>query len=608
MTEGNGRYMGRIKNRQFDNLSLSFREIWNFDKRLIFLLIANVFVSALRPFPNIILAGRIVDCITEGKAFLQVVCYVTMMYGMDYGLTAVTTYLTKSRDYLFNRIINKLDNDVNTKCMNMDLEKFNDASVQERILMVNQAVRGKNFFTSLTIFFHTISQMITLAGIVCVMTILNIWLLVIALIVIVLQAVLHYIRLRHDRKYTQDSLEDNRRVSYASQLAKDISNKKDIVTFGMSSYILKKVELFQQAMLAVEKRKIREGGLIEMATYSLSVAFQILAYLLIGQKAFYGEISIGEFTMGIASLINFMSASSFVTTNIISFNDNFFYIRQYKSFLKLRTKFDQVPGAVALEDIDTSHIEIEFRNVWFRYPNSTTYVLKNINLTIKNMERLGIVGYNGAGKTSFTLLLMRMYDPTEGAIFLNGIDIRKIDYKEYQKIISSVNQDFSLLAFSLLENIAISEEAVPEEREKITELLNENGLGERLKKMYRGLDTPVTKKLFASGVDLSGGESQRIAVVRALYKNAPLLILDEPTSALDPAAEHEIFQKFAEMSEGKTTVLVSHRIYSTRFCDRIAVFDKGEIVEYGSFGELMERKGLYYDFFEKQAEYFKDTL
>lgn len=600
--------MGKIKNAKFNNLSLSFREIWNFDKRLIFILFADVFVSALRPFPNIILAGRIVDCITEGKDFMQVVFYVAMMYGLEYSLTAGSTFLAKSRDYLLIRITNKLDNDINNKCLNMDLEKFNDSTVQERIQMVNQAVHGKNFFTSLTIFFNTISQIITLAGIVCVMTILNVWLLAIALILIVLQAVLHYIRLRHDRKYTLDSIEDSRRVSYASQMAKNISNKKDIVTFGMSSYILKKIEFFQQAMLALEKRKIREGGFIEMATHSLSVAFQVLAYLLIGEKAFHGEITIGEFTMGIASLINFMSVSSFVTTNIITFNDNFFYIRQYKSFLKLRTKFDQVPEAVALDDIDRSHIEIEFRNVWFRYPNSTTYVLKNINLTIKDMERLGIVGYNGAGKTSFILLLMRMYDPTEGAIFLNGIDIRNIDYQEYQKIISSVNQDFSLFAFSLLENIAISEEAAPEERKKITELLNENGLGERLKKMYRGLDTPVTKQLFASGVDLSGGESQKIAVVRALYKNAPLLILDEPTSALDPAAEHEIFQKFAEMSEGKTTVLVSHRIYSTRFCDRIAVFDKGEIVEYGTFEELMERKGLYYDFFEKQAEYFKDAL
>lgn len=209
----------------------------------------------------------------------------------------------------------------------MDFEQFNDSSVQERILMVNQAARGKNFFTSLTVFFAIISQIITLVGIICVMTALNVWLLAIALIIIILQATLHYIRLRHDRKYTQDSIEDNRKLSYISQVAKAIPNKKDVVMFNMSSYILQKIELLQKKMLSIDKRRIKEAGFIEMATYTLSVTFQIVAYLLIGLKAFQGGITIGEFTMGIASLINFMSASSFVTTNIITFNDNFFYIR-----------------------------------------------------------------------------------------------------------------------------------------------------------------------------------------------------------------------------------------------------------------------------------------
>lgn len=243
--------------------------------------------------------------------------------------------------------------------------------------------------------------------------------------------------------------------------------------------------------------------------------------------------------------------------------------------------------------------------MWFRYPNSTSFVLKDINLTIRDTEKLAVVGYNGAGKTSFALLLARMYDPTEGAIYLNGIDIRRIDYRDYIKIFSTVNQDFSLLAFSILENIARQETVPEEERERIRRMLQNNGMGERMRKMYRGLDTPVTKRLEASGVDLSGGEEQKVAIVRALYKDSPVLILDEPTSALDPMAEHEIYQKFAEMSEGRTTVYISHRIYSTRFCDKIAVFEKGEMKEYGTFEELMEQKGLYYDFYQQQAEYFR---
>lgn len=250
-------------------------------------------------------------------------------------------------------------------------------------------------------------------------------------------------------------------------------------------------------------------------------------------------------------------------------------------------------------------MEIEFRNVSFRYPNSTSFVLKNINLTIKNKESLGVVGFNGAGKTSFVLLLTRMYDPTEGGIFLNDIDIRRIDYRDYQKILATVNQDFSLMAFSLLNNIAVKDEVTKEERDAITELFEKNGMGERLKKLYRSLDTPVTKRLSASGVDLSGGERQKIAIIRALYKDSPVLVLDEPTSALDPVAEAAVYHRFGEMSREKTTIFISNRIYSTRFCDKIAVFNKGEIVEYGTFEELLEQKGLYYDFFEMQAENYK---
>ncbi len=597
--------MKTIKNALLDNLFLSFKEMWKYDKRLIFILLADVLISALRPFPNILLSGKIVDSISNGKSFYFVLFYVVLLFGLDYFLTTISIFLSNKREYLFIKLTQKLDNDISYKCLNMDFEVFNDSAMQDRIQMVNEAVRGNNFFTSLTIAFNIISQFITLIGIIVVMTALNIWLLLIALIVVVLQALLHYIRLRHERKYTEDSASKRRKTGYVSRLAKDIQSKKDIVEFDMCDYILKKVKSFQKEMLIFDKRRIKDGGLIEMITYSLSIAFQVSAYLLIGIKAFRGDISIGDFTVGVASLINFMSASSFVTNNIISFNNNFFYIRQYRSFLKRRSKFDVKDNTVSTQDMDLSKIEIEFRNVSFRYPSSTAFVLKNINLTIRNGERLGIVGYNGAGKTTFTLLLTRMYDPTEGAIYLNGVDIRNINYREYQKIFATVNQDFSLFSFSLLENIIFSDTATEKEKETVLNLLVENGLGERMKKLYRGLDTPVSKTLSASGVDLSGGERQKVAVVRALYKDAPMLILDEPTSALDPVAEHEIFQKFAEMSEGKTTVLISHRIYSTRFCDKIAVFDKGEMKEYGTFEELIEQKGLYNEFFEQQAEYFQ---
>lgn len=201
--------------------------------------------------------------------------------------------------------------------------------------------------------------------------------------------------------------------------------------------------------------------------------------------------------------------------------------------------------------------------------------------------------------------MTRMYEPTEGEILLNGINIQKINFRDYLKIFSAVNQDFFLFPFSILENIAQKSEVTEQEKAKIMELCRNNGIEERIKKMYRGLDTPITKELFAAGIDLSGGERQKIAILRSLYKDANVLILDEPTAALDPIAECEIYRNFSDISDGKLTVYISHRINSTRFCDRIAVFDQGQIKEYGTFDELMDLHGLYYTFFETQAELYK---
>jgi ABC-type multidrug transport system fused ATPase/permease subunit len=591
----------KTRKEQIHGFILSFQEIWRFDKRLIFILIADVIINALLPFPNIIFSGLIVDNLVAGKAFSLVIFFVALMFGITFSLTAINTFLRKVREYLFIKFTNKINNDINDKCFNIDFEMFNDSSFQDRILLINQIANQNNFFTNITTVFETISRFITLVGIVLIMSMLNIWLLFIVLIVIVLQSILHSIQLKYDRRHEVNITYEQRKVGYVTQLAKNIETKKDIDMFNMRDFILKKIVFFQQTMLTYIKHRSKVSGFIEIATFSLSVAFQVSAYILIGINVFTGKISIGDFTMGIASLINFMSASSFVATNILNFYDGLFYIRRYQSFLKLRSKFD-AKSNITIDGLDLSSIEIEFRNVSFRYPNSTSFVLKNINLTIKNKEKFAIVGYNGAGKTSFALLLTRMYDPTEGTILLNGIDIRTINYRDYLKIFSTVNQDFSLLPFSLLENIARNDIVTSKDSDEIVRLFHDNGMGTRLDKMYRGLDTPITKALFASGIDFSGGEMQKIAIIRALFKTAPILILDEPTAALDPVAEYEIYQKFAEMSNEKLTVYISHRIYSTRFCDRIVVFDKGEVVECGSYDELMELRGLYYEFYQKQAE------
>ena len=589
---------------KFDELFCSFIEIWKFDKRLFLILLVNVAVKAFQPFPNIILSGLIIDSITQGKAFPIFLRYIGLMFGINFLIAAVGIYLGKAKEYLFLKFTNKLDNDINKKCLEMDYEQFNDSYFQDTILLINQMVQGNNYFTNISNVFDTFSQIVVLIGIIVIMTMLNRWLLLIALSVIILQSLLHIVRQRYNRQFQMDTISEQRKLGYMSQIPKRIPAKKDIDIFNLGEYVVNRIEAFQKNMLDFSLQRIKKDGVIETFTYLLSIIFQISAYVLIGIKAFKGEITAGEFTIGITALINFMSASSFIATNMLNFYNGLFYINKYKMFLEFKGKFDDNSG-ITLNDLDLGDVEIEFKNVSFRYPNSTSYVLRNINLKINSKEKLAIVGYNGAGKTSFTLLLTRMYDPTEGEILLNGIDIKKMNYREYLKIFSTVNQDFFLFPFSILENIQPCSIASEQEKEKVMELCRRYGLEERINRMYKGLETPITKELFAAGVDLSGGERQKIAILRALYKESAVLVLDEPTAALDPVAEYEIYRKFAEISEGKLTVYISHRINSTRFCDKIAVFEKGEIIEYGTFEELMALKGLYYSFFKTQAELYK---
>ena len=232
---------------------LSFQEIWKFDKKLLFVLLSDIIVNAVLPFPNIIISALIVDSIVKGYSFSNVILYVTLMFGINFLLTSINTILKKERQYLFLKFTNKLNNEMNNKCMNIDFEQFNDSSFQDRMLLVNQMSQGNNFFTNITTLFDTISEFITLVGIMLIMTTLNIWLLFIMLAVIALQSTLHIIQLKYNKQYQFDTINEQRKLNYMSHLIKGIETKKDIDMFAMGDFILNKVKSFQQVMLNFQK-------------------------------------------------------------------------------------------------------------------------------------------------------------------------------------------------------------------------------------------------------------------------------------------------------------------------------------------------------------------
>lgn len=323
-------------------------------------------------------------------------------------------------------------------------------------------------------------------------------------------------------------------------------------------------------------------------------------FIFVAAKAYIGVFGIGSFILYRGTVAKFISAvSDFADIWGILIQNNDAMERIFE-FLDLPD--DMYHGTLSVEKRDDIDYEIEFRDVSFKYPRSENWALRHVNMKFKIGDRMAVVGMNGSGKTTFIKLLCRLYDPTEGKILLNGIDITRYKYDEYMKIFSVVFQDYKLFAFSIAENVAAE---MNYDREKVLSCLERVGLGKRIDELERGIETPLYRDYENDGIDVSGGEAQKIAIARALYKDAPFIILDEPTAALDPLAEAEIYSQFNEIVENKTAIYISHRLSSCRFCNNIAVFDHGTIVQQGSHDELVaDEKGKYHELWYAQAQYY----
>ena len=327
-----------------------------------------------------------------------------------------------------------------------------------------------------------------------------------------------------------------------------------------------------------------------------------MIYLFTCLKALGGAFDVGSCTQYIGAATA-MVANVFALTDMIgTLKANTPYLEKTFAFLDIPNSMYQ--GSLTTEKRSDRRYEVEFRDVSFRYPGSDIWALRHVNMKFKVGKRLGIVGENGSGKTTFIKLLCRLYDPQEGQILLNGIDIRKYRYDDYMGIFSMVFQDFQLICQPLGNNVAGS---MKYDRDRVKKALIDAGFADRLAAMEKGLDTMLYNNLSEDGVEVSGGEAQKIAIARALYKDAPFIILDEPTAALDPIAEAEIYSKFDEIAGDKTAIYISHHLSSCKFCDEIAVFHEGAVVQQGSHAELLaDRGGKYYALWNAQAQYYTE--
>ncbi|SCJ00334.1 Lipid A export ATP-binding/permease protein MsbA [uncultured Flavonifractor sp.] len=343
-------------------------------------------------------------------------------------------------------------------------------------------------------------------------------------------------------------------------------------------------------------------GLLNALSQCVTVVLTALVYAFVCLKAWAGAFGVGYITQYVGAITQLFQGLSVLLQTMGQIRANGEFLQLNFEYLDLPNRMYQ--GSLTTEKRADRKYEVEFRDVSFRYPDTDQWALRHVNIRFRVGSRLAVVGRNGSGKTTFIKLLCRLYDPTEGEILLNGIDIRKYRYDDYMRIFSVVFQDFKLLALPLGENVAGAAEY---DRVRAEKCLKDAGFGDRLATMPKGLDTWLYKDLTEDGVDISGGEAQKIAIARALYKDAPFLILDEPTAALDPVAEAEIYSRLNDIVEDRTAVYISHRLSSCKFCDEIAVFEGGQIVQQGSHDALLaEENGTYSTLWHAQAQYYNE--
>jgi ATP-binding cassette subfamily B protein len=399
--------------------------------------------------------------------------------------------------------------------------------------------------------------------------------------------------------FFEENIESNRKFGYFFEFIWNYKMGKDLRLYNMSDMVYEEMKGYQEEMaekaITLGRWTGKLNGVIGMINHGILLA----SYVYVGAKAILHLITVGNLLMYVNSLQAFVRALNGISDVYVQIGVRCQYLKNYSDFLQIENR--KYEGTLPVEKRTDNEYELEFRNVSFHYPNNEELILKNVSMKVHVGKKMAIVGKNGAGKTTFIKLLCRLYDPTEGQILLNGIDIRKYNYQEYLKIFAVVFQDFHLFSFSIGQNVSTSVEF---DQTKVMECLEQAGMKERVEEMPDGIHTNLYQTQ-ENGIEISGGEAQKIAIARALYKDSPIVILDEPTSALDPISEYEIYKRFDDLVSEKTSIYISHRMSSCRFCDTIVVFDQGGIVQLGSHDRLMEEmQGLYCQLWTAQAKYY----
>lgn len=583
--------------------------------RVLFWLLGSAFAAATLPYLSLFFSARILNLLLAKSyraCLYTVVVFLLTQYGLGLFEKICRQYLDGQKELCLARTEQK----ITAKALELEFEKFEKTETMDAIRRTNVSSMGSGNVGDQLIVIHTLITSL-LSVLYALFFLLRLFLLSDSsrnnfftssfsmLALLLLCGVQLALSSRINRRSTQKKIELNQGNDHSNSVANYLVNvmleerRADDIRIGHLDHFLdvqfgKAMEHFLPMYLDFA----RFSAITDGKNALLSLLSNFAAYLVIGARALYGVLPIGDVLLYAGSVTRAMSdLQTFLATGS-EFDYINSYLSTYEDFIAQPSM--AYDGTLPIEKRDDGQYEFAFHDVSFSYPGTNIPVLEHVTLSFAVGEKTALVGRNGAGKTTLIKLLCRLYEPTSGYITLNGIDIRKYSYKEYTQAFSVVFQDFHLFSLPLDENIAAGTEI---DEATLQSSLAKVGLTDRVQQLPQGVRTRLYNNN-GSGVDLSGGEAQRTAIARALYKDAPFVILDEPTAALDPIAEAEIYKQFSQMTAGKTAVYISHRMSSCKFCDRIIVLDHGRIAEDGTHDTLLANHGIYANLYETQAQYY----
>lgn len=556
-------------------------------------------VHIVQPFIGIIVTPLLVDELINSRNVRTLILYGVILIVGDFILLIIGRLLDTILNKYQERLNNYFTMKIGLHSMGLDFQLTEDKKALDQL---EKARTGMSWYSGGAYgiaeqIFMFIGNIVKIAGFVTII-IMRAPLLLIAIVVnILINAVITSKRNKVELQAYKRLSKTNRLFGYFGWSIVDFRYGKDIRLYDAREMMVARWKKYTDESNASWKWQADKTYPYNLLSGILFLIGTLITYYYVGLLVIRRVFSIGIFTQMISAAGALDATLGGMVWNIQELMKRCNYAYEYVLFMEYP---EALPKGV--EKVDKKDHRVEFKNVSFAYPGTDKKVLDGVNITVEPGENLSIVGLNGAGKTTFIKLLCRLYDPTEGEILMDGRNIKEYDYKEYMAQFAPVFQDFKLFGFTISENITLEENG----NSDLPDLIKLVGLEEFVGKLEKGLDTRIFKVFEEDGVEPSGGEQQKIAIARALYKQAPIVILDEPTAALDPIAEYEIYKHFHTLVGNKTAFYISHRLSSCRFCDRIAVFSEGKIAEYGNHDELVTRpNGIYAEMFEAQAQHYR---